>query len=185
MPKSYDLSYAAKSLSAVFLCALAGACSDSSAPTVPSAGAAPAVYARQAQSDADAPLAVFVVGDSTPNDIGASVNFWGAQWWKNNRMSDTVTAGVASFKGYATTSAAVCGGTWESRPGNSYDPPSAIDADVVVVVTSSVIKNGAAIHGAIKRVVIVHHDGQYGPNPGHPGNGVVTSIVCGGGGQDT
>lgn len=182
-----------RSISAVALCALVGACSDTTAPAAGSAAnsslAAAGVLARQGQShkplDEGAPIAVFVIGDSEPNDVGATVNFWGAQWWKNNQMSDTVSNGVASFKGYATAAAAVCGGTWESRPGNSDDPPTTIAADVAVVVTSTVIKHGSVIRGDIKRVVIVHHDGGYGPNPGHSGNGAVTSIVCDGAGTAT
>ena len=178
------------SMSAAALCALLGACSDTTAPTASSVAshspAATSVLARQGQSHdphADgARIAVFVIGDSESNDVGAMVNFWGAQWWKNNQMSDTVSNGVASFKGYATAADAVCGGTWESRPGNSDDPPATIAEDVAVVVTSTVVKNGSVIRGGIKRVVMVHHDGGYGPNPGHSGNGVVTSIVCDGAG---
>ena len=30
----------------------------------------------------------------------------------------------------------------------------------------------------IKQIVIVHQDGGYGPNPGHRGNGPVTSVFC-------
>ena len=100
-------------------------------------------------------------------------------------MSDTVTAGVASFKGYATTAEQVCGGTWQSRPGNSDDPPATIGTDIVVIVTSTVIKDGASIRGDIKRVLSVHQDGFYGPNPGHDGNGVVTGVVCDGRGVET
>jgi hypothetical protein len=186
MHKLYHYSALVKSSSIIALCAIVGACSDTTAPASRNAALhlAPAtpLASRASASDdpqnGSAPVAVFVIGDSEPSDIGATVNFWGAQWWKNNQMSDTVTAGVASFKGFATTSDNVCGGIWQSRPGNSYDPPNTIDADIAVVVTSTVIKNGAAIHGSIKRIVIVHHDGGYGPNPGHAGNGIITSVVC-------
>lgn len=166
------------------LCAALSACSTSSSPTAPASVTSAHASASHAP-DGPTPIPVFVIGDSEPNDIGATVNFWGAQWWKNNQMTDTVSNGVSSFKGYATTAEQVCGGTWQSRPGNSDDPPATIDADVVVIVTSTVVKNGAVIHGGIKRIVTVHHDGNYGPNPGHPGSGVVTSIVCGGGGIET
>jgi hypothetical protein len=186
MRKRFSAFVPAKSLALTALCAIVGACSDASGPVMT---APEGIVASRAPShgttDGSTPIAVFVIGDNEANDVGATVNFWGAQWWKNNQMSDTVSNGVASFKGYATTARNICGGTWESRPGNSDDPPSAIDADIAVVVTSTVVKDGAVIHGSIKRIVMVHHDGHYGPNPGHPGNGIVTSIVCDGGGVDT
>ena len=47
----------------------------------------------------------FVIGNGNGNTtVGAKVNFWGAQWWKNNTLED---AGVSdnsappSFKGFA------------------------------------------------------------------------------------
>jgi hypothetical protein len=182
MLKSFYGSAAAKVFVATAFCAVASGCSDTTAPQV---GQRSAVAHRSASDkipSASAPIAVFVIGDAETSDIGATVNFWGAQWWKNNQLSDIVSHGVASFKGYATSSDNVCGGTWQSRPGNSYDPPATLDADIVVIVTSTVIKDGAAIHGDIKRIVMIHQDGGYGPNPGHSGNGVVTGVVCGGGG---
>ena len=188
MRKLLYMSTAARTMTVTALCVVVGACSETTAPAAPSAAAhssaAATREARQSASDdpdGSAPIAVFVIGDAESNDIGATVNFWGAQWWKNNQMSDTVSSGVASFKGFATTSANSCGGTWQSRPGNSYNPPSTLDEDIAVIVTSTVIKNGAAIRGDIKRIVMVHHDGNYGPNPGHSGNGVITEIVCDGG----
>jgi hypothetical protein len=123
-------------------------------------------------------LPVFVIGDVEPHAVGNVVNFWGAQWWKNNVMSGIVNPGVASFKGFATRAELDCGGFWNSRPGNSPPPPATIAADIAVVVTSTVIKNGPNLSGDIKEIVVVHQDGGYGPNPGHAGNGVVTSIVC-------
>ena len=125
-------------------------------------------------------LPVFVIGDVEPHAIGDVVNFWGAQWWKNNILSGFVGPGVsrASFKGFATRATLLCGGTWESLPGNSSNPPSTIPADIAVVVTSTVVKNGPNISGDIKKIVVVHQDGGYGPNPGHAGNGTVTSTVC-------
>jgi hypothetical protein len=125
-------------------------------------------------------LAVFVIGDVEPHAVGDVVNFWGAQWWKNNIMSGIVSPGAsrASFKGFATRATLLCGGTWESLPGNSPPPPATIAADVAVVVTSTVVKNGPNLSGNIKEIVVVHQDGGYGPNPGHAGNGRVSSIVC-------
>jgi hypothetical protein len=180
MRKSFYLS-AAKALAATSLCVIVAGCSDTTGPLAGQKSAASHRLSDDVPAS-PAPIAVFVIGDSEPSDIGATVNFWGAQWWKNNQMTDTVSHGVASFKGYATTSDNLCGGTWQSRPGNSYNPPSTIDADVAVIVTSTVIKDGASIRGGIKRIVMVHQDGGYGPNPGHAGNGVVTSVVCDGAG---
>jgi hypothetical protein len=123
---------------------------------------------------------VFVIGDVEPHAVGNVVNFWGAQWWKNNVMSGTVSPGAsrASFKGYAERSKLLCGGSWQSLPGNSPPPPASIPADIAVIVTSSVVKDGQDLSGDIRQVVVVRQDGGYGPNPGHAGNGKVTSIVC-------
>lgn len=123
-------------------------------------------------------LPVFVIGDVEGHAIGQSVNFWGAQWWKNNFMSGVINPGAASFKGFATRAELHCGGSWESRPGNSSSPPPTIDAEIAVVVTSSVMKSGANLGGDIKEIIVVQPYGGYGPNPGHAGNGVVKSIVC-------
>ena len=123
-------------------------------------------------------IALFVIGDVEPHAIGNVVNFWGAQWWKNNFMSGLVSKGVASFKGYASSSDNVCGGTWISRPGNSSVPPATIPDDVAIIVTDTVKKDGPNISGTIKQILIVHHDGNYGPAPGHLGGGPVTSILC-------
>ena len=125
-------------------------------------------------------LPVFVIGDVEPHAVGNNVNFWGAQWWKSNIMSGLIGPGAsrASFKGFATSAELLCGGFWQSRPGNSPPPPNTIAADIAVVVTSTVVKDGPNLSGDIKQIVVVHQDGGYGPNPGHAGNGRVTSIVC-------
>jgi len=125
------------------------------------------------------PLALFVIGDVEAHAIGDKVNFWGAQWWKNNEMSGEVSNGVASFKGYAIQSTNVCGGTWISLPGNSSDPPDApLPAQIRIIVTSKVIKDGPNISGDIVQIVNVNQDGNYGPNPGHAGSGIVASVAC-------
>jgi hypothetical protein len=125
-------------------------------------------------------LPVFVIGDVERHAVGDAVNFWGAQWWKNNIMSGVVSPGAsrASFKGFATSAEILCGHFWESLPGNSPPPPDTIAANIAVVVTSTVVKDGPNLTGNIKEIVLVHQDGGYGPNPGHAGNGRVTSIVC-------
>ncbi len=136
------------------------------------------LQARLRPANVGGPVPLFVIGDVEPHAIGDVVNFWGAQWWKNNFMSGFVSNGVASFKGYANKAEDFCGGRWESRPGNSSDPPATIPDDVAIIVTDTVVKDGPNISGTIKQIVLVHHDGGYGPNPGHRGNGPVTTIVC-------
>jgi hypothetical protein len=123
-------------------------------------------------------VAQFVIGDVEPHGAGDIVNFWGSQWWKNNQMSGFVANGVAGFKGYATNSDNVCGGTWVSSPGNSSDPPATIPSVISIIVTDTVVKNGDDISGTIKQIITVAQDGGYGPNPGHDGNGPVVSVLC-------
>lgn len=125
-------------------------------------------------------LPVFVIGDLEPHAVGSVVYFWGAQWWKNNIMSGLTSPGAsrASFKGFAISPELLCGGVWKSRPGNSPPPPDTIPANIAVVVTSTVIKDGPNLSGDIKQIVVVSQDGGYGPNPGHAGKGQVSSIVC-------
>ncbi len=136
------------------------------------------VQARLRPATVGRPLPLFVIGDVEPHAVRNVVNFWGAQWWKNNFMSGFVSKGVASFKGYASNAQDFCGGTWESRPGNSSDPPATIPADVAIIVTDTILKQGPKISGTIKQILLVHHDGKYGPAPGHRGNGPVTRILC-------
>jgi hypothetical protein len=128
-------------------------------------------------------IPLFVIGDIEAHGIGANVNFWGAQWWKNNPMSQFHTSGWPSFKGFAssvdlTPSNGNPCGTWTSRVGNSPPPPQTIPEFVGIIVTNNVIKSGPDLTGGIQQIIIVHSDGGYGPNPGHDGNGPVTSIVC-------
>ncbi len=136
------------------------------------------VQALLRPADVGQPLPLFVIGNVQPHGIGKVVNFWGAQWHKNNKMSGFVSKGVASFKGYASNAQDFCGGTWESRPGNSSGPPATIPDDVAIIVTDTVLKNGPVISGTIKKILLVHHDGKYGPNPGHRGSGKVTTVLC-------
>ena len=121
---------------------------------------------------------LFVIGDVEAHGIGDVVNFWGAQWWKNNQMSGQVDNGVAAFKGFASSADNFCGGVWSTQPGNSSDPPETIPANVVIIVTSKVLKNGNDISGDIKQILVVHQDGNYQDNPGHAGGGTVTTINC-------
>jgi len=121
---------------------------------------------------------LFVIGDVEAHGVGDVVNFWGAQWWKNNQMSGQTDPGYESFKGYASSADNHCGGVWSTEPGNSSNPPETIPANFVIIVTSKVLKNGSTLSGDIKQIVVVHQDGNYQDNPGHPGGGTVTSIFC-------
>ena len=124
------------------------------------------------------PVPMFVIGDVEAHDIGDVVNFWGAQWWKNNAMSSTVSNGVAAFKGFAVQATGLCGGTWNTLPGNSSNPPATIGEYVAIMVTSTVVKAGNNIGGDIQQILLVRQDGGYGPNPGHAGVGPVTAVIC-------
>lgn len=122
----------------------------------------------------------FVVGDGARHAAGDSVNFWGAQWQKNNPTS-AASSGSASFKGWENSTAApTCGGTWASRPGNSANPPASVPAGslMAVVVTDRVAKSGSTISGTVKQIVLVRVSPGYGPNPGHAGIGEVVSVLC-------
>ncbi|MEO8304101.1 MAG: hypothetical protein ABI724_08270 [Betaproteobacteria bacterium] len=150
------------------------------------------------------PLPLFVIGDceydqdklkkgATPppdnglREVGDVANFWGAQWWKNNCMSQFVSNGYPSFKGYATnvnlipTPNAPCG-QWQARPGNSGNPPDTIAKQIAIIVSDNVIKSGPNIGGNIKQLVIVDRDAalgdRYAGNPGHAGWGRITQILC-------
>ncbi len=123
-------------------------------------------------------IPLFVIGDVEPHGVGAVVNFWGAQWWKNNPTSITPDNGWQSFKGFAPI-AGTCGQTWSSGPGNSDPPPAPpLSSDIAIIVTNTVTKSGNTLGGNIVQIVIVHQDGNYSDNPGHAGGGTVTSVVC-------
>ncbi|MGQ0703097.1 MAG: hypothetical protein ACT4PM_08205 [Gemmatimonadales bacterium] len=149
--------------------ALLAACSGESLPTA------------SARVTNQASVPVFVIGDAEAHAVGDLVTFWGAQWWKENALSNGASSGVASFKGYADGADDFCGGVWSSWPGNSSNPPATIPDEVMVIVASRVTKSGPVISGDITEIVMVRHDGGYGPNPGHAGKGTVTSVACGGG----
>lgn len=122
---------------------------------------------------------IFVIGDVEAHGLGANVNWWGAQWWKNNDMSGIVTPGAAggSFKGYAEI-AGTCGQPWSSRVGNSPPPPDVLPDPLYILVTKDVIKSGPNLGGTILQILRVSSDGGYSSNPGHRGNGTVLEVVC-------
>jgi hypothetical protein len=122
--------------------------------------------------------ALFVIGNDQPHAINDIVNFWGAQWWKNNPTSITSDNGWESFKGFAPITG-TCGQQWSSGPGNSDPPPAApLPSSINIIVTDKVNKNGNTLSGNIIQIITVTQDGHYQANPGHAGNGVVTAVVC-------
>ena len=118
----------------------------------------------------------FVIGNLN-SAIGTAVEFWGAQWAKDNSLS----GGPApdAFKGFARTAPPACGGMWTTDPGNSSDPPASVPAFMAVIASSSIGKSGSSISGNISKIVIVKTDPGYGPNPGHAGTGIVVAVLCG------
>ena len=87
----------------------------------------------------------FVIGD-LENAPGSHVLWWGAQWWKVDRLSRGPAP--ASFKGFQSSDPApACGQTWTTRPGNSPHPPASVAALMGVIVTDHVVKSGSTISG--------------------------------------
>lgn len=122
----------------------------------------------------------FVIGDNSAQ-LGGHVTFWGARWWKQNRLSGGHAP--ASFKGYANRADMGCVDLWTTRPGNSSFPPAHVDDVISVIVASHVDKSGSLISGDAVGIAQVAVDPGYGPNPGHPGTGVVIGFdPCGFGG---
>jgi hypothetical protein len=131
---------------------------------------------------------LFVIGDRSADrslQVGDTITFWGAQWWKDNSLSGG--AAPASFKGFANTLTgdAWCGDNWSTRPGNSSFPPASVgpvqdDGTVEMIASSDITKDGPVISGDIAKLVTVRVDSGYAPNPGHPGTGVVVGIICDG-----
>lgn len=119
----------------------------------------------------------FVVGDRSAA-MGASVTFWGAQWWKQNLLSGGTAP--AAFKGYALTPATPqCGLSWSTGPGNSPPPPSGpLPTYMAVIVSARLAQAGSSISGSVDHVVVVSPDGGYLPDPGHAGTGKVVATVC-------
>jgi hypothetical protein len=121
----------------------------------------------------------FVIADRAAV-LNGHVEFWGAQWAKNNHPSGGPAPNA--FKGYAnttTTTPPACGTTWTARAGNSSKPPATpLPSDMVVIVSSKVTQRGSAISGNILHLVVVKVNPGYAPNPGHAGTGKVEGVVC-------
>jgi hypothetical protein len=121
----------------------------------------------------------FVVGDKTAGSLaaGTKINFWGAQWWKNNAL--TLGTAPAAFKGFTNNPATPsCGIDWSTRPGNSASPPPTLPHQIVVIVTSKATKSGPSIRGNTVHIVLVNVAPGYGPNPGHAGYGTISATLC-------
>jgi len=127
-------------------------------------------------------LPMFVIGDQsavTVNGVQPAVQFWGAQWAKNNSLSGGPAP--ASFKGYADGGTmTMTNGTWTGEwfaaaPGNSSAPPATLSGPICVIVTSTVVKTGSLITGDVVGVVVVNPDRGYAPDPGHAGTGIIVS----------
>jgi hypothetical protein len=121
----------------------------------------------------------FVIAD-TAAVLNGHVEFWGAQWAKNNHPSRA--AAPNAFKGFAdttTTAPPTCGATWTARAGNSSKPPAGpLPTDMVIIVSSKVTQKGSTISGNILHLVVVKVNRGYAPNPGHAGTGKVEGVVC-------
>jgi hypothetical protein len=133
----------------------------------------------------------FVVGDVTAGapTTGTVVNFWGAQWWKNNILSGS--SSPASFKGFENSSnSPTCGTTWTATPGNSAGEPATIPALMDVIVASDPHKirltrhhhaatmHGSVIEGNTAHIVVVQTNVGYANDPGHPGTGTIVGVIC-------
>jgi uncharacterized repeat protein (TIGR01451 family) len=121
----------------------------------------------------------FLVGDKSAGNlqVGNKVNFWGAQWWKNNALSGGPAP--AALKGFTNSPiTAACGVNWTTRPGNSASPPGTLPSQIVVIVTSKATQTGSTISGNTVHVLLVNVGPGYGPGPGHAGNGTIAATIC-------
>ncbi|HLY99341.1 MAG TPA: Ig-like domain repeat protein, partial [Candidatus Angelobacter sp.] len=128
-------------------------------------------------------------GNSGGLKVGQQVNFWGAQW--ASQVTGGQWGGNPSFKGFADTLGAA--GTaqceanatvntldsacWQSKPGNS-GPPATLSNLISVLVATAIVKSDSLIFGniACTAVLRVNSTPAYGPDPGHPGFGVITAV---------
>jgi hypothetical protein len=124
----------------------------------------------------------FVLGNVTAGSAG-TVQWWGAQWAKNNVLSGGPAP--SAFKGFAenvtlptSTPPAMCGAPWTSSPGNSGAPPSTVPSYMGVLVSSNVSKSGSTIAGNTTSIVVVNVAPGYAGNPGHAGTGTVVAVYC-------
>ncbi|HEX5282996.1 MAG TPA: Ig-like domain-containing protein [Bryocella sp.] len=108
---------------------------------------------------------------------GTNVEFWGAQWAKDNSLSGGPAPNA--FKGFAGTAPQSCGaGGWSSGTGNSPGPPSSVPSYMGVIASSTVGQSGSAISGNVPAIIVVKTSPGYGPSPGHAGTGTVVAVFC-------
>ncbi len=119
----------------------------------------------------------FVIGDQNAAH-GNTVEFWGAQWAKDN----TLSGGPAprSFKGFAESpSAPACGVAWTTDTGSSTPPPAGpLPTYMAVIVAGTVTQAGSTVSGDAPHIVVVKTDAGYAPDSGHAGTGTVVAVVC-------
>ncbi len=138
------------------------------------------------------PTSFVIWGGNTPGlRLGDRIQFWGAQWSRQVQSGDY--AAQADFKGWSTAPLpprlcqpnAHTTGTprldascWTSKPGNS-NPPAKLGNYIQVIVATSIAKNGSTIYGNIAATVVLQVDtsSAYGPDPGHPGYGMVIAVL--------
>jgi len=124
-----------------------------------------------------APRAVgaFVVGNLSAATTSTQY-FWGAQWWKMNKLSGG--RAPASMKGFADSPKAMsCGSVWTTRTGNSSAPPKTLTGTIEVIVSSHITQKGSVISGNIVHILMVKVS-TYGHAPGHVGTGKIVGKVC-------
>jgi hypothetical protein len=134
-------------------------------------------------SSASEPVLVFaflnsgsmVIGNLNASP-GVAVEFWGAQWAKNNSLSGG--SAPDAFKGFASTAPQTCGGGWTTSPGNSSGLPATVPSYMGVIVSSSITQSGSTIAGDVPIIVVVKTNSGYGPSPGHAGTGTVVATFC-------
>src|SRR5262249_34135071 len=117
----------------------------------------------------------FVIGDLEAV-VGKTVNFWDAQWSKENPLS--TGSAPNSFKGFTNTVPQGCGGSWARNPRHSSNPPDTVPQSITVIASSSVTQSGSTISGNVAKLVVVQTNPGYGPAPGHVGTGTVVAVVC-------
>lgn len=125
------------------------------------------------------PQGAFVLGDNTAVTGAADVEFWGADWARQNVLSGG--SAPDAFKGFASavsTSPPACGDTWLSRPGNSSKPPDALPPFMGVAVSSAIRQSGSTISGNVPRIVVLHIDAGYAPDPADRGTGKIVAVYC-------
>ncbi len=135
----------------------------------------------------------FTVGDVTASSgtnnyttyPSPSVNWWGSQWMKMNKVSSPPPASSTSaFKGFANVTspappACTSGANWATTPGNSPPPPASVPSYMGVIVTSKIAaKSNNTYSGNILHIVVVKVAPGYAPDPSHYGNGTIVATYC-------